>query len=489
MNRKSLKFKLLTFIAFIVVLMTSINLYSIFNTKSFEVKYSDMLGRLMKIDGINQDMNLSVLYFDKYFTTNSPSDWEDYIKYGESAMNKVKSLQEVLDNDNGVILLDIKGVIQSYRESGDRTLKKYTSNNKADVFYPDFQETKKMAGFCDDYVKRLQANYLKYNNQQYKLLENATRKNSNIIIMLLLFIIIWCIGFAIVFSNTITVPLEKLMLHSQKVSKGKFEAVKIDYSIYEIEVLAEGFNKMVKAIDNLIKKIKEKANVEKQLRDQEMKNLLVENMLKETRLKVLQSQINPHFLFNTLNTIVQTAVIEDAEETEKLIVSVADILRYSLSALEAQSTIGQEVEIIKKYAHIQETRFRDRIKFNVEVDDKLKKLPLPGMTLQPLVENAFIHGIEGREEGGIISLRIYKRDNQCIIEIEDNGIGISEEKIKKLLACEEQSSNCHHTSGIGLSNVIKRLRVLYNFDDVFSIESKIGQGTKMFIRIPFSTKY
>lgn len=484
MNRKSLKFKLLIFIALIVTLMTLINIYSIFNTKSFEARYSVMLGRLITIEGINEEMNLSILYFDKYFTTNSPSDWAEHINYRDNAMDKVRNLQDVLDKDNNVILLDIKGVLESYKDSSDTTLRKYELDNNTNKFYPDFQETKKLAGFCDEYVKRLQDSYLKYNNEQYKLLEKETIKNSNAIIMILAFIIIWCIGFAIVFSETITTPLKKLVLHSQKVSKGKFETVEVDDSIYEIDVLAEGFNKMVKAIDRLIEKIKEKAKVEKQLKDQEMKNLLVENMLKETRLKVLQSQINPHFLFNTLNTIVQTAIIEEADETEKLIESVADILRYSLTAIDSQSSIGAEVEVIKKYAHIQETRFKDRIKFNVEVDDKLRKLPLPGMTLQPLVENAFIHGIEGKEEGGIISLRVYAENNKCVIEIDDNGVGMSHERIEEIIACKTRPSEGHHTSGIGLANVIKRLRTIYNFNDVFSIESKIGEGTKMFIKIP-----
>lgn len=484
MNSKSLKFKLLTFIAFIVILMTSINLYSIFNTKSFEAKYSDMLGRLITINSVSQDMSLSELYFDKYFTTSSSFDWADHIKYRDSAMDKVRMLSGTLDRDNSVILMDIKGVLESYTTSADTALKKYNLNNKSNEFYPDFQETKKIAGFCDEYVKKLQENYLKYNNQQYKILENGTRKNNNLIIMMLTFIIIWCIFFAIVFSDLITIPLEKLVLHSQRVSRGKFETIEVDNSIYEIDVLAEGFNKMVKAIDRLIEKIKEKAKVEKQLKDQEMKNLMIENMLKETQLKVLQSQINPHFLFNTLNAIVQTAVIEEAEETEKLLESVADILRYSLNAIDSQSSIGAEVEVIKKYAYIQETRFKDRIKFNVEVDDNLRKLSLPGMTLQPLVENAFIHGIEGKEEGGTINLRVYAENNKCVIEIEDNGIGMSNEKIKEVITCKARPSEGHHTSGIGLANVIKRLKTLYNFDDVFTIESKIGEGTKMLIRIP-----
>ncbi|MDP4088389.1 MAG: sensor histidine kinase [Bacillota bacterium] len=485
MNNKSLKFKLLVFIAFIVILMTSLNLYSIYKTKSFEAKYSDMIGRLMTIDGINQDMNLSVLYFDKYFTTSEPSDWQDCNKYSKSAMDKVQSLQGVLDKDSSVTLMDIKGVIESYQASANKAFQRYVSGNKSSDFYPDFEETKTIAGFCDQYVKVFQQNYLKYNNQQYQVLMSETGRSSNVIITLLFFIIIWCMAFAIVFSDTITIPLKKLVLYSQKVSKGKFETVKVDSSkIYEIDVLAEGFNKMITAIEKLIEKMKEKANVEKQLKDQEMKNLLVENMLKETQLKVLQSQINPHFLFNTLNAVVQTAVLEDAWETERLIDSVADILRYSLTMLESQSCIEDEVAVIKKYAYIQETRFKDRIRFNVEMDEELGKVSLPGMTLQPLVENAFIHGIEGREEGGTISLKVFKEEDQCVIKIEDDGVGMTEEKIREVLSSEARTKNDHHTSGIGLGNVIKRLRVLYNLDDVFSIESKIGEGTRMIIRIP-----
>ncbi len=487
MKNRSLKSNLLFFITFIVILMTTINLYSVFHTKSFQGKYSNLIGRLATINNINQDIKLSVLYFEKYFTTNAPSDWKESRSYTDSAMSKVESLQGVLDEESEITLLDMKGVIESYKDSAIDAMTAFIVDNKANDFYPHFQETKKISGYCDEYIKKLQDNYLKYNDEQYKILEKDTERNSNIMISLTILIILWCMIFAVIFSDTITVPLEKLVLYSKNVSKGKFETVKVTSSkIYEIDILAEGFNEMVNAIDTLIAKIKEKAHVEKQLKDQEMKNLLVENLLKETQLKVLQSQINPHFLFNTLNAIIQTAEIEDAHETEKLINSVSDILRYSLIMLDSQSCVGDEVEIIKKYAHIQETRFNDRIKFKVEVENKLLKVPLPGMTLQPLVENAFIHGVEEKEEGGTIAVKIYEENEKCVIVIQDDGVGMTQKKIMEMLSAEASSKEKHHTSGIGLANVIKRLRVLYNTSDVFTIESSIGQGTKMIIRIPIS---
>jgi sensor histidine kinase YesM len=291
-------------------------------------------------------------------------------------------------------------------------------------------------------------------------------------------------AFAFAFSKEITTPLNELVEASQKVSKGDFEIENFNSSdIYEINVLYNGFNIMVGDIKKLIGEMKEKANIEKKLKDQEMENLKIENMLKEAKFKSLQSQVNPHFLFNTLNAIAQTSEIEGAYETERLIDSVSDILRYSLSMVDRTSTIGQEIEMVKQYMYIQETRFKDRIGFNLNVDSKLLNVEMPGMTLQPLVENSFIHGIDPKEDGGSISINAYRDLGYCIVEVIDDGMGMSQERIDEILNNKDVHEHHGHTTGIGVINVVNRLKLLYDYDDVLTIKSAENKGTKVSIKI------
>nr|WP_241393013.1 histidine kinase [Clostridium tetanomorphum] len=381
-------------------------------------------------------------------------------------------------------LRDLKNLLISYREAGIKALDKFRSYKKTDRFYEDFLETKKIASYCNEYVYKLHDSYLNYNSNTYKVLDKQNKLNNLITVILLFIIICNCIIIAFIFSKDITNPIEELVNNADKVSKGDFNVSKIDKShIYEIDILAEGFNRMVEDINKLINTIQENAILEKKLKDQQMRNLQIKNMLKETQLKVLQSQINPHFLFNTLNCVVQKAIIEDAYETEKLINSISQLLRYSLNMIENQAYLKDEINIIKQYVYIQETRFGDRVKFDINVDKTLENIKIPGMSLQPLVENAFIHGIEPKEEGGFINIDVYKENNFCIVKIEDDGKGIDTETLDRILNKKDNEKHIGHTTGIGIKNVINRLKIFYNDDKVFHIESEEDKGTKIYIKI------
>jgi sensor histidine kinase YesM len=482
---QSLRHKLLWFIASVIVLMAIINIYSIIVTRSIDVEYSNMINKMIKIDQIGQNMKLSVFYFDKYFSTKAQSDLDNYRKYYNIAKSQSMDLNNSLSNDSTIILQDLQYTLDSYFENGEEAVFKSLSSVRGDDFYSYFLEAKNIASYSIDYVQKLHDSYLKYNNQIYQDLNRKTRVSQIAIIVSFIVIIFFCVFFSIIFSKKITVPIGELAAASQEVAKGNFDICDIKASgINEIDILAKGFNIMVEDIRTLIKEIKQKADVEKRLKDQEMKNLLVENMLKEAQFKALQSQVNPHFLFNTLNTIVQTAVIEGAYETEKLIDSVSELLRYSLSSIDRHSTVGKEIEIIREYAYIQETRFKDRVKFYISMDESLYDVEIPGMTLQPLAENAFIHGIEPKEEGGEISIEAKKEGEFCLIKIEDNGVGMSKDKLQEIMKEDGSLNHKGHTTGIGINNVVKRLKIFCNSEEAFKIESAENMGTKIYIKIP-----
>src|SRR4029077_11559995 len=198
-----------------------------------------------------------------------------------------------------------------------------------------------------------------------------------------------------------------------------------------------------------------------------------QQLLLKARMDALSSQINPHFLFNTLNT-VSSLIRFDPDLARGVVLKLSNILRRLLRKHEAFVPLREELDFIDDYLDIEVARFgRDNLQFIKSVDDEAQESFVPSMLIQPIVENCLKHGLAPKLEGGKIQLRATNRDGRLHIEIEDNGVGISEEKMPHV-----------YVEGIGLSNVRERLRVLYGADFRLSIESRSGEGTVIRIDVP-----
>lgn len=242
---------------------------------------------------------------------------------------------------------------------------------------------------------------------------------------------------------------------------------------------------MITKIKELIEEINTKADVEKKLHEQQIKNLEMSTLLNQSELKFLQSQINPHFLFNTMNSISALALMEGAEETKRMIENLSSILKYNLKRNNEKSTLRDELKIVESYLYIQQARFGSRIKFVLDIDESVMDYPVPGMILQPLVENAIIHGLEPMEEEGLLELSIKDMRTKVLIRIRDNGVGMSEERLavirENMNKCTEANTN------IGISNVMRRLELMYG-RNAAEIRSVLGQGTEVCIMLPKNLK-
>ena len=198
-----------------------------------------------------------------------------------------------------------------------------------------------------------------------------------------------------------------------------------------------------------------------------------QQLLLKARMDALSSQINPHFLFNTLNTV--SALIRfDPDSAREVVLKLSNILRRLLRKHETFVPLREELQFIDDYLDIEVARFgKDNLDIVKHIEDDALEAFVPSMLLQPMVENCLKHGLAPKLGGGKIELRTTNRDGRLIIEIEDNGVGISEEKLPHI-----------YVEGIGLSNVRERLRVLYGTDFQLQIESHQGEGTLIKIEIP-----
>lgn len=212
----------------------------------------------------------------------------------------------------------------------------------------------------------------------------------------------------------------------------------------------------------------------------------LEKELKIAEIKTLQAQINPHFLFNVLNSIGRLAMIENAKKTEDVTYTLAELLRYTLKNTEGKVSIEEDIENVIRYLNIQTVRFGDKIKYNIEMNDNVKKYKIPAMIIQPFIENAIVHGIQPKEDQGKINISAHLFENDVVIIIEDDGVGISENKLKNIFSrrktdVDESEST---STGIGICNSNDRMIAYYGEEYKIEIESKVKKGTKVKIRIP-----
>ncbi|WP_426454809.1 sensor histidine kinase [Paenibacillus sp. S-38] len=238
----------------------------------------------------------------------------------------------------------------------------------------------------------------------------------------------------------------------------------------ELGILSGAFQAMLADLTVLIGK--EKESLEK------------DRLLKELELQALQSQINPHFLFNTLNVLSKLALLEGAERTSDLIVSMSNLLRYNLGRLDRPVTLRDELQHLQEYVTIQQARFRDRVRFELQTEEEALQAGVPSLTLQPLVENAFLHGIADLEQGAVIRVAIARTPSDAVsVTVADNGAGMSEEVRQSLLRLEDVPEPKQST-GLGTRNVFKRLALYFGRDDLVTIDSAPGQGTRITLHIP-----
>ncbi|HEX3028694.1 MAG TPA: sensor histidine kinase [Clostridia bacterium] len=488
MKTSSLKSRFIIFAAILVIPIALSALVSLFISHNINENYNHILNRISMTNDIKKFMKESLQSFNKYIQENSQEGRDQYEISCQNAISLVEKLQDDSLNDSSYILRDLLNSLTSYKESGDRTISKYIKKEGINDYYSDYLKTKEIASYCDDYTSKLINSYLYYNSLIYEKLSKNTGFIYRLLISYILISIAISIFYTLFFLGNITNKLKELVVVSKKVSKGDFDYVEgKKTNLYELDILSEAFSKMIKDILKHINSLKENAELERKLSEEEMKLLKTNYALRQSELKVLQSQINPHFLFNTLNCINQTAIKEKAVNTEKLIRAVSEILRYSLSMMDRNATLENEIDIVKKYIYIQQLRFEDRLKFELEINADLKKYKVPAMTLQPFVENAFIHGIEPMEEGGLISIKIKDMNQFCVIKIEDTGCGIEESTLLKIRANDIEQEHKGHTTGLGIKSVVKRFELNYGFTDLFFIDSKRGEGTTIILRIPSSS--
>ena len=316
-----------------------------------------------------------------------------------------------------------------------------------------------------------QAEQRKYNLTAYSLMpESILQQNQqaltvNLITIAVVMVIVSAMLIFIV-SRSITKPLDMLIGTIQRIAGGEMELRANVTKSDEIGELGRNFNVMLDQVEEL----KEKEN---------QANL----QLAQAQYKALQAQINPHFLYNTLDTMSSIAEVKDCPEVSMLSQSLSNIFRYSLNMKDPFSTVAKEIVHLKNYCYVMDVRMQDHVQYYYDIDPESLKARVPRISIQPLVENALNHGL--RNKRGEKQVRIGAKVKEELLEIcvADNGVGMDAEKMNKSL----KQSNLDYVergNSIGIHNINARLKILYGEEYGLHIESTIGEGTRVWMVIP-----
>jgi sensor histidine kinase YesM len=333
-------------------------------------------------------------------------------------------------------------------------------------------------------------NILNINTAQYLgMSENLNKlRTTNLILIISIILLNMLVLFYLTYN--MTKPIIKLAHSAEEMSKGNFEADDVEvYSQDELSIMANAFNAMKHSIRNYISELHNKADTESQLLEQQIENLRIQSLLADAEMKTLQMQINPHFLFNTLNAGVQLATIEGADKTSDFLDNMSKIFRYNVKSLDRKVRLKDEIDTVRAYVDLFFVRFGDIMKFEYNIDQSLLNIEVPPLIIQPLVENATIHGIGNLESGGVINISLGRSDTEVRMSVQDNGAGMSEETRRKILKCHKfESEISGHTTGIGIYNVVQRLKLFFNCEDVIEVNSAPGKGTEVVLKIPIKNR-
>lgn len=443
-----------------------------------------MFQRTLLLEDTEKKLNRVSTYLFEYLSTKNSDSLGLYMQHASFLEESVQELQDQVSRytEEELMILDIIHMTSNFLTTTELAVDaKRRSHNIAYTEY--YNEAILVESYITQYIKELNARQLSRNAMQYTtMLARIQRINVyNIVLMVSLMLLSLLIVYKT--AKRIVTPISILSDVANRMASGAYdiEDVHLEQND-ELTILAKAFNKMKWSIQSHFDNLKEKAETEAKLKDQELKNLQMQSLVDQAHMYALQAQMNPHFLFNTINAAVQLAKMEHAEKTRMFLESMSRLFRYNVKERDSKVTLQDEVENIRDYLDLLTVRFGDMISYSFDIDAKALSLAMPPLILQPIVENAYVHGFSEKEDPGRIHIEVLQTGGGAEVRITDNGKGIDADTQRHLL----QKIGPHATensTGVGLQNIIKRLELYYHQTEVVDIQSELGKFTTVVLRL------
>jgi sensor histidine kinase YesM len=423
-----------------------------------------------------------------YMSSKNSENLRRYIYYSRILGERIRELDSGVYADEGTLIEhNIAALIGEFITAGDAAVQAKRGRNTPEyAFYHNRVE--ELGSQIRERSSALRLFLMDNQLESFTIFSQGMRRVRLLNLATIGAALIFGISIILYYTQKISAPISHLGAEAKKIAEGLFdESFLTVEGDDEIGAATRAFNLMKKSIQDSINEIQKKAEIERALLQERMKNLEMTGLLRKTELEVLQARINPHFLFNTLNTGLQLAVVEEAEKTVKFLEQLAALMRYSFRESDNSiATLSEEITYLQSYLYLMTIRFPGVFDIDVSVGDFAETALIPKMTIQPLAENAINHGLYQKTAGARLAVCGRIRENKVIITVEDNGTGITGERIREIFEAAEkrQDVSSAESHGHGLVNVILRLRHFSGENDVFFIEP-LETGTRITISIPY----
>lgn len=464
-----------TFLLIIIIMSISFLYSNIMKDRVVE-EYNLYMKINIKLSNLSVNFNDSFASFDSYVKSPDEEIYKKFLQANGEIESIMKEVSPYIsqDKNSSVFLRDLANMYEWYNEQTHLLIVR----GKLDAeTYDQYVKIGRMNFYISQHSQNLISSYLQFTDSYYSnILERYDNLDTNLYLLLIATIaisalLIWLVTYDII--HTIT----NLSKSVKQLSESNWYVPDLEEQSYkELNNLTKTFNHMKNKLRDFIAQLNEKAEIEKNYHLEKLKSAEKDKLINDTQLKALQMQINPHFLFNNLNTVSRMAMFEDADKTVDLIGALSKILRYNLASRDSLVRLVEEIENVKAYILIQKTKFEDRISFEFNIEKEIEQIKIPPMIIQLLVENAIIHGVSGINKKGIIKVKGRMEEGCAIITVEDNGKGFT--------PGDEKNRANKTTTGLGLANIRQRLELYFYRSDLLNIESNEGQGTKISILIP-----
>ncbi len=470
--RLSIRSKIL--LAFLAVLLMLGTLNALFIIRSLELnrQYVGLLANITIANDINENFKPAI-DTAMWNIVAGKTEFSEGIQYAilTDVDAKIHQMIENTDSEKGKIKLDI--ILRTLE-----TLKHYVGvmgvQIAQDMTVADNERVLENIRGVSDLVQDSIQEYVIFEvkRTEQKYLETQSNFNQWVITNLVVMggVILFSILAAWLISASVYLPIKKLHDMTTTITEQDLAVLVTGDNVDEITELSRGFNVIISRI--------------RQLLDEKVEE---QQQLKKAEFKTLQAQINPHFLYNTLDTIIWKTEANQKEEVIELVQALSSFFRITLSKGQDWITIRDEVEHVRSYLRIQEMRYRDILTYTIDVDDEILSYTILKLMLQPLVENALYHGIKNKRGGGTITVRGHRLDEKrALFEVADTGVGIPSSELARLRANLADSSRRDDIGehGFGIYNVHQRIKLYYGKQFGLSIESELQRGTTVSLVIP-----
>ena len=476
-----------------MLLILMINVFMYFNLNSITRQMDEIYVGNVTLNELDDNLDAVQSSVKDYLNTKSTDSLDEYYHATQKYQDMLVGMEtETTDSTMGLMERNIYYMSENYLRIVSDTIEAKRGRN-VEKYRGLYGEAEDIYSYIKTYITSLNDYRFRGNTESYRETSIAVGYLELISIVMFVVMAAFDIMLVVLVTRNITRPLHELADAADKVSEGNLAEVGMVkvHGHDEVGVVTEAFNQMVSSIPGYLSRLRESMEKEQLLKEKE---LIMEASLKDAHLKYLQAQINPHFLFNTLNAGTQLAMMEHADRTTDYIQNVAAFFRYNVTEND-EVTLAQEIELVDTYIYILNVRFSGDIHFTKEIESEdLLNIMLPGMVLQPIVENAVNYGIRDLEREGHIVLSVYRMDDNICISIMDNGVGMKQEIIDEILSGEykpetheEDNLSKRGGNGVGLRNVIERLNIYFNDRNNVEIVSEgKDQGTEVIISLPFN---